>query len=129
MAASCPLTMPVRHLAALQRGDLISPLREFVTSGRPYIGASAGTNMAAPTVKTTNDMPIVQPAGFRATRQLALVPFQINCHYLDADPTSKHAEKLANCACVSTWKRTRRRYLPCARVRTFASTPPTQEVQ
>ena len=59
-----------------------------MTSDRPYIGASAGTNMAAPTVKTTNDMPIVQPAGFRA---LALVPFQINCHYLDADPTPRHA--------------------------------------
>ena len=77
-----------RLLAALQRGGLIAPLRGLVTSDRTYMGASAGTNMAAPTLKTTNDMPIVQPADFEA---LALVPFQINCHYLDADPTSKHA--------------------------------------
>lgn len=77
-----------RLLAALQRGDLIVPLRRLVASNRPYVGASAGTNMAAPTLKTTNDMPIVQPVDFGA---LDLIPFQLNCHYLDADPSSMHA--------------------------------------
>lgn len=77
-----------RLVAALQRLGLDAVIRSAVESGTKYMGASAGTNVAAPTIRTTNDMPIVQPANFAA---LDLVPFQINPHYLDADPLSNHA--------------------------------------
>ena len=76
-----------RLLDRLQRSGLLEILRRRAQAGMPYLGASAGTNIAAPTIKTTNDMPIVQPAGFAA---LGLVPFQINPHYIDADPSSRH---------------------------------------
>jgi dipeptidase E len=76
-----------RLLDTLQRSGLLETLRRRVRSGLPYLGASAGTNLAAPTIKTTNDMPIVQPASFEA---LALVPFQINPHYLDAPEKAAH---------------------------------------
>lgn len=76
-----------RLLDRLQRSGLLEVLRRRAAAGMPYLGASAGTNIAAPTIKTTNDMPIVEPAGFSA---LGLVPFQINPHYLDADPSSRH---------------------------------------
>lgn len=76
-----------RLLATLYARDLLATIRERVRGGLPYIGSSAGTVIAAPTMKTTNDMPIVQPPSFDA---LGLVPFQINCHYLDPDPGSTH---------------------------------------
>lgn len=76
-----------RLLDAVQRLKLMDPIRVRVASGMPYTGASAGTNLACPTIRTTNDMPIVEPASFDA---LGLVPFQINPHYLDPDPTSTH---------------------------------------
>ena len=76
-----------RLLDTLQRTGLLDALRRRARGGVPYLGASAGTNIAAPTIKTTNDMPIVQPASFDA---LGLVPFQINPHYVDPDPSSRH---------------------------------------
>jgi dipeptidase E len=76
-----------RLLDRLQRSGLLEVLRRRAAAGMPYLGASAGTNIAAPTIKTTNDMPIVEPASFSA---LSLVPFQINPHYVDTDPSSRH---------------------------------------
>jgi dipeptidase E len=76
-----------RLLKALQDLDLIAVIRRKVSSGTPYIGSSAGSNVAGPTIKTTKDMPIVQPRSFDS---LALVPFQISPHYLDPDPNSTH---------------------------------------
>ena len=76
-----------RLLDTMRRSGLLPLLAERARTGMPYVGASAGTNLACPTIRTTNDMPIVQPASLDA---LALVPFQINPHYLDPDPSSTH---------------------------------------
>ena len=62
---------------------LMDPIRKKVQLGTPYIGWSAGSNVACPTLRTTNDMPVVDPHGFET---LGLVPFQINPHYLDVHP-------------------------------------------
>lgn len=76
-----------RLLASLRRSGLLDALRQRALDGLPYMGASAGTNITAPTIRTTNDMPIVDPGGFDA---LGLLPFQINPHYVDADAASRH---------------------------------------
>jgi dipeptidase E len=76
-----------RLLKGLYDSDLLTPIRRKVAEGMPYIGSSAGSIVACPTLKTTKDMPVVQPPSFDA---LALVSFQISPHYLDPDPNSTH---------------------------------------
>ena len=74
-------------LTQLYRNDVIKTLQDVIKDGTPYLGTSAGSNICGLTINTTNDMPIVYPPSFKA---LAMVPFNINPHYLDPDATSKH---------------------------------------
>jgi dipeptidase E len=94
-----------RLLKALQELDLLDPIRRKVNSGAPYIGSSAGSNVAGPTIKTTKDMPIVQPQSFDS---LALVPFQISPHFQDPDPTSRHMGRHRKKGLSSSSRRTKR---------------------
>ncbi len=76
-------------LHELYRFGLVEAIQATVEAGKPYIGWSAGSNMACPTLCTTNDMPIIEPPSFRA---LNLIPFQINPHYTDAHPPGHQGE-------------------------------------
>lgn len=76
-----------RLLKALHDMDVLPLIRQRVKDGMVYAGASAGSNLACPTIRTTNDMPIVEPPTFNG---LALVRFQINPHYIDPAPGSTH---------------------------------------
>lgn len=73
----------------LQENGLIDIIRTKVLGGTPYVGWSAGSNVACPTLRTTNDMPIVEPLSFET---LNLIPFQINPHYLDDNPLNHGGE-------------------------------------
>jgi len=73
----------------LHDNELMNVIRQRVLQGTPYIGWSAGSNVACPTLRTTNDMPITDPHGFDC---INLVPFQINPHYLDANPEGHGGE-------------------------------------
>jgi dipeptidase E len=76
-------------LKMIRDNGLIEAIREKVLSETPYVGWSAGSNVACPTIRTTNDMPIVEPDSFASFN---LIPFQINPHYLDANPAGHAGE-------------------------------------
>jgi dipeptidase E len=76
-------------LSRLYETGLIESIRERAAVGMPYIGWSAGSNVACPTIRTTNDMPIIEPPSMNA---LGLIPFQINPHYTDDHPAGHHGE-------------------------------------
>jgi dipeptidase E len=78
-----------RLVQLLRELGLMEAIRAKVAAGTPYVGWSAGSNVACPTMKTTNDMPIVDPLGLET---LGLVPFQINPHYLDVHPEGHGGE-------------------------------------
>ena len=78
-----------RLVQVMHEIEIMAAIREKVLSGTPFIGWSAGSNVACPTLRTTNDMPIIQPSSFDT---LNLIPFQINPHYIDANPEGHGGE-------------------------------------
>ena len=72
---------------ALYKNNLLDALRAKLKDGTPYLGTSAGTNICGVSMKTTNDMPIVQPKSYDT---LGLIPFNINAHYIEPSINSKH---------------------------------------
>ena len=74
-------------VSELYRKNTLEVLRKAIFEGLPYLGTSAGSNICGLTMNTTNDMPIVYPRSFKT---LGIVPFNINPHYLDPNPDSKH---------------------------------------
>jgi dipeptidase E len=79
-----------RLLDSLYRLKLLDPIRERVGAGMPFLGVSAGCNVACPTIRTTNDMPICEPPSLTA---LGLVPFQVNPHYYTGSNWVKHGDE------------------------------------
>lgn len=73
----------------MHKMKVMEAIRERVLEGLPYMGWSAGSNVACPTLRTTNDMPIIEPESFNC---LNVIPFQINPHYLDANPEGHGGE-------------------------------------
>lgn len=72
---------------ALYGLELMQVLRKAIFDGLPYLGTSAGSNICGVSMQTTNDMPIIYPPSFKT---LGVIPFNLNPHYLDPDPSSKH---------------------------------------
>jgi len=79
-------------LSELYKYDLISDINHVCEKGTPYIGWSAGSNVAGGSIRTTNDMPIIEPPSFTA---LSLVSFQLNPHYTDYNPPGHNGETRA----------------------------------
>ena len=80
---------PFHLVYMMHKMNIMGIMRERVLDGIPYMGWSAGSNVACPTLRTTNDMPIIEPESFNC---LNVIPFQINPHYLDANPEGHGGE-------------------------------------